>query len=122
MPGTRLRWEGHAYDDGEKVSRAIESTVTGLTKEIAGVETLVVLDRDFTEGKAEEPTRSLGGCWPTARHGIEIAGIHAIAVLQGTSQMASPVAPCAHAAGTTTCSGASRSWSRRSRSAGFSRR
>ena len=54
VPGTRMRWEGHAYDDGEKVSRAIESTVTGLTKEIAGVETVVGLDRDFTEGKAEE--------------------------------------------------------------------
>ena len=53
VPGTRLRREGHAFDDGEKV-RAIESTVTGLTKEIAGVETVVGLDRDFTEGKAEE--------------------------------------------------------------------
>lgn len=54
VPGTTFRWEGHAYDDGEKVPRAIESTVTGLTKEIAGVETVVALDRDFTEGKVEE--------------------------------------------------------------------
>jgi hypothetical protein len=54
VPGTTLRWEGHAYDDGQKVSRAIESTVTGLTKEIAGVQTVVGLDRDFTDGKAEE--------------------------------------------------------------------
>lgn len=54
VPGTTFRWEGHAYDDGEKVSRAIESTVTGLTKEIAGVQTVVGLDRDITDGKAEE--------------------------------------------------------------------
>lgn len=53
-PGARYRWEGHAYDDGEKVSRAIEWTVTGLTKEIAGVETVVAMDRDITDGKAEE--------------------------------------------------------------------
>ncbi len=53
-PGTRSRWEGHAYDDGEKVSRAIEWTVTSLTKEIAGVETVVALERDFTDGEAEE--------------------------------------------------------------------
>ena len=53
-PGTRSRWEGHAYDDGEKVSRVIEWDVTSLTKEIAGVETVVAMERDFTDGEAEE--------------------------------------------------------------------
>ncbi len=54
VPGTRFRWTGHAYDDGERVSRAIETTVTRLTKTVAGVETLVAVDRDITEGQAEE--------------------------------------------------------------------
>src|SRR4051794_36823785 len=33
-PGTQFLWKGHAYDDGAKVSRAIEFTVTDLTKVI----------------------------------------------------------------------------------------
>jgi hypothetical protein len=33
-PGTTYRWEGQAFDEGDKVTRAIESTVTNLTKEI----------------------------------------------------------------------------------------
>jgi hypothetical protein len=54
VPGTRYRWEGHAYDDGEKISRAIEFTVTGMTKEINGVLTRVARDVDITNGEAEE--------------------------------------------------------------------
>jgi hypothetical protein len=53
-PGTQFLWKGHAYDDGEKVSRAIEFTVTDQTKMIDGVRTVVGRDRDITEGKAEE--------------------------------------------------------------------
>lgn len=53
-PGTQFLWKGHAYDDGEKVSRAIEFTVTDLTKMINGVRTVVARDRDITEGTAEE--------------------------------------------------------------------
>ncbi len=53
-PGTQFLWKGHAYDDGEKVSRAIEFTVTDLTKTIDGVRTVVARDRDFTGGEAEE--------------------------------------------------------------------
>jgi hypothetical protein len=53
-PGTQMLWKGHAIDDGAKVSRAIEFTVTDLTKIIGGVRTVVARDRDFTEGKAEE--------------------------------------------------------------------
>jgi hypothetical protein len=53
-PGTQFLWKGHAYDDGEKVSRAIEFTVTDQTKLIDGVRTVVGRDRDITEGKAEE--------------------------------------------------------------------
>ncbi len=54
VPGTQFLWKGHAFDDGEKVARAIEFTVTDLTKEIAGVKTVVAWDRDITDGRAEE--------------------------------------------------------------------
>jgi hypothetical protein len=53
-PGTKFRWEGHAFDDGVKVSRAIEFTVTDQTKMIDGVRTVVAQDRDITNGEAEE--------------------------------------------------------------------
>jgi hypothetical protein len=53
-PGTQLFWKGHAFDDGERVSRAIEFTVTDLTKTINGVKTVVARDRDITNGAAEE--------------------------------------------------------------------
>ena len=33
-PGTTYRWEGQAFDERDKVTRAIEFTVTNLTKEI----------------------------------------------------------------------------------------
>jgi hypothetical protein len=53
-PGTQFLWKGHAFDDGDRVSRAIEFTVTDLTKTINGVQTVVARDRDFTDGEAEE--------------------------------------------------------------------
>ncbi len=53
-PGAQFLWKGHAFDDGGRVSRAIECTVTDLTKTIDGVRTVVARDRDFTEGEAEE--------------------------------------------------------------------
>jgi hypothetical protein len=53
-PGTQVLWKGHAFDEGERVSRAIEFTVTDMTKTINGVQTVVARDRDFTNGKAEE--------------------------------------------------------------------
>jgi hypothetical protein len=53
-PGTEFTWRGHALDDGEPISRAVVFTVTGLTKVIDGVRTVVTWDRDYTEGKREE--------------------------------------------------------------------
>jgi hypothetical protein len=54
VPGTQFMWKGHAFDDGERVSRAIEFTVTDMTKTINGVQTVVARDRDFTDGEPEE--------------------------------------------------------------------
>lgn len=53
-PGTRFTWKGHAFDDGERVDRAIEFTVTDMTKVVDGVRTVVAWDRDFTDGELEE--------------------------------------------------------------------
>ncbi|MGH2727086.1 MAG: hypothetical protein ACRDKS_08930, partial [Actinomycetota bacterium] len=49
-PGMQLTWEGHAFDGDERVRRKLVFTVTDLTKEIAGVRTLVGWDRDFNNG------------------------------------------------------------------------
>jgi hypothetical protein len=54
VPGTRFTWEGHATDDGERVSRAVVFTVTDLTKVVDGVRTIVAWDRDYNEGELEE--------------------------------------------------------------------
>ena len=49
-PGTQLTWEGQALDGEDVIQRRIIFTVTDLTKEIAGVKTLVGWDRDFNDG------------------------------------------------------------------------
>jgi hypothetical protein len=54
VPGTEFTWKGHAFDDGERVSRAVVFTVTDMTKMIDGVRTLVGWDRDYTGGRQEE--------------------------------------------------------------------
>jgi hypothetical protein len=54
VPGTQFTWEGHALDDGERISRAVVFTVTDMTKVIDGVRTVVTWDRDYTEGDQEE--------------------------------------------------------------------
>lgn len=49
-PGKQLTWEGTALDeDGETIARKVVFTVTDMTKEIAGVQTLVGWDRDYDE-------------------------------------------------------------------------
>ena len=49
-PGTRYVWEGHAFEDGERIERRVEFIVTDLTKEIGGVRSIVGWDRDFNDG------------------------------------------------------------------------
>jgi hypothetical protein len=53
-PGTQYIYSGHATDDGESVRRRVVFTVTDLTKEIAGVPTLVLWDRDYDDGELIE--------------------------------------------------------------------
>jgi len=53
-PGAHSVFEGSAFDDGERISRRVVSTVTDLTKEINGVNTVVVWERDYTEDELVE--------------------------------------------------------------------
>jgi len=53
-PGAHSVFEGSAIDDGERISRRVVTTVTDLTKEINGVNTIVVWERDYDEGELVE--------------------------------------------------------------------
>ena len=53
-PGTKFVYEGHTIEEGEMSPHRIEFIVTDITKEINGVQTVVVFDRDFSDGKLEE--------------------------------------------------------------------
>ena len=48
-PGTQFIYEGEALDGEETIERRIITTVTDLTKEIAGVRVLVVCERDYDD-------------------------------------------------------------------------
>ncbi len=53
-PGKQMTWEGSAFEGGEKIRRKVVFTVTDLTKEIAGVRTLVGWDRDYQNDELTE--------------------------------------------------------------------
>jgi hypothetical protein len=53
-PGAHSVFEGSALDDGERISRRVVTTVTDLTKEINGVNSVVVWERDYNEGELVE--------------------------------------------------------------------
>ena len=53
-PGTEMIWEGHALDESDKLERKVVFTVTDLTKVIDGVPTVVIWERDYTDGALEE--------------------------------------------------------------------
>ena len=54
VPGAHSVFEGSAIDDGEHISRRVQTTVTDLSKEINGVNSMVVWERDYTEGEEVE--------------------------------------------------------------------
>jgi hypothetical protein len=53
-PGAHSVFEGSAIDDGERISRRVVSTVTDLSKEINGVNSVVVWERDYNDGQLVE--------------------------------------------------------------------
>src|ERR671915_1715285 len=59
-PGTQYVYEGSAIEEGEKnrSARRVVSTVTDVGKPIAGVQTLVVLEKDYTAGQLGEVSLS----------------------------------------------------------------
>lgn len=55
VPGTQFVYEGSSIgDEGERIEHRVVFTVTGLSKEIAGVRTAVGWDRDFEDGELVE--------------------------------------------------------------------
>ena len=54
VPGTRRVFEGVAMDGDEEVERMIINIVTDLTKEINGVQTVVIWERDYNDGELAE--------------------------------------------------------------------
>lgn len=54
VPGTQLVYVGSSIGEGERLPRKVVTTVTDLTKVIAGVRAVVAWDRDFTDGELEE--------------------------------------------------------------------
>lgn len=80
VPGTRFTWEGHATDEGERVSRKVVFTVTDLTKVVNGVRTVVTYDNDYTSGELEEDELSFfaqdddGNVWYLGEYPEELDG------------------------------------------------
>lgn len=54
VPGTEYVYEGQALDDGELIERRVISTVTDMTKRVAGVQVVVIWERDYTDAELEE--------------------------------------------------------------------
>jgi hypothetical protein len=52
--GMRLVYEGAAMDGKRRVTRRVVMTVTGLTKEILGVRSVVIWEQDSTDGELTE--------------------------------------------------------------------
>jgi hypothetical protein len=53
-PGAHSVFEGSAIDDGQRISRRVVTTVTDLSKQINGVNSVIVWERDYNEGKLVE--------------------------------------------------------------------
>jgi hypothetical protein len=53
-PGDHSVFEGSAIDDGQRISRRVVTTVTDLSKEINGVNSVIVWERDYNEGELVE--------------------------------------------------------------------
>ena len=54
VPGTQFIYQGRIVQGGESTPHSVVFTVTGLTKMVGGVRTVVAWDRDFLRGRLEE--------------------------------------------------------------------
>jgi hypothetical protein len=105
-PGTQLVYEGSSTEDGRRLRHSVVTTVTDLTKVIGGVRTVVVWERDYTEGELEEAELALfaqdnaGNVWHLGQYPEEYdkgkldkapAWIHGFkGALAGIAMMAEP--------------------------------
>jgi hypothetical protein len=53
-PGTQFIYEGSSLDDGDRLTHRVVFSVSDMTKEVAGVQVVVIWDRDYTEGELVE--------------------------------------------------------------------
>ena len=53
-PGAKYVWTGSEHADGERVNHKVVFVVTDLTKRVNGVQTRVVWDRDYVNGRLSE--------------------------------------------------------------------
>jgi hypothetical protein len=73
-PGAHSVFEGSAIDDGERISRRVVTTVTDLTKEIDGVNSVIVWERDYNDGQLVEAELGFfaqdndGNAWHTGEY------------------------------------------------------
>lgn len=80
QPGTQFVYEGFTDAGGERVPHRIVFTVTDLTKVIAGVRTVVILDRDYSAGQLVESELALfaqdndGNVWHLGQYPEEYEG------------------------------------------------
>jgi hypothetical protein len=74
VPGEHSVFEGSALDDGKRISRRVLTTVTDLSKEINGVNTVVVWERDYSEGEEVEAelARARAGALELQKHAYQI--------------------------------------------------
>jgi len=54
VPGTEFSYAGRIFEGGRNTPHTVVFTVSGLTKMIHGVNTVVAWDRDFLKGKLQE--------------------------------------------------------------------
>jgi hypothetical protein len=54
IPGTKFAFEGFTVEEGETTPHHVEFIVTDLTKIINGIQTVVIFDRDISDGILEE--------------------------------------------------------------------
>jgi hypothetical protein len=66
VPGTQFSYQGRIIEGGVSTPHSVVFTVTGLTKMVGGVRTVVAWDRDFLAGKLEEQEIAL---FAQDRHG-----------------------------------------------------
>jgi hypothetical protein len=79
-PGTQLVFKGNTIEDGEKTAHRVIFTVTDLVKTIDGVRSVVLWDRDYSDGELVESEIAFfaqdddGNVWQTGEYPQEYEG------------------------------------------------